>query len=416
MRKLVLLIMLLPFFILRAQDEEKSFGIKFSGFVKTDVFWDSRQTVSIREGHFLLWPAKESLDIENNDINAKSSFNILSIQTRLLGKITGPEAFGAKTSGLIEADFFGNENSSFSDVNGFRLRHAFVKLSWERTELLIGQFWHPMFVTDCYPGVISFNTGAPFQPFSRNPQIKLTQKFGTLKLILAVQSQRDFANRFGAPVVKVTSSYLRNSGIPDMQFQVHFAPDPKLIAGMGGGYKILVPQIKSSAGYQTSEKTSALSAIAFFKIKLDALTIKAEGIYGQNACDYLLPGGFAVKDTTDYTRKLVEYTPISAISAWTDINTNGKTFQAGLFAGYAKNLGSKDEITDPVIGVYGLGTDIANIFRVSPRLIVNSGKFSVAAELEYTSAEYGTLDIKAVPQNTTTVGNLRILLAAYYYF
>jgi hypothetical protein len=235
---------------------------------------------------------------------------------------------------------------------------------------------------------------------------------GTFRLILAAQSQRDFANRLVGSSTQ-TSSYLRNSNVPDMQFQVHYAPDPNLIAGIGGGYKIIVPQIESSANYQTREKTSALSALAFFKVKLDAVTIKAEGVYGQNACDFLLPGGFAVKDTTDYTRNLVEYTPISAVSAWTDIHTNGKSFQAGLFAGYAANLGSQDDINGPV---YGLGTNIASIFRVSPRLIVNSGKFRFATELEYTSAAYGTRDIKAVPKNTTTVGNLRILLAAYYFF
>jgi len=412
MRKLILFIMILPSFVLMAQEEEKSYGIKLSGYVKTDVFWDSRQTVAVREGHFLLWPSPEELDPDNKDINDKSSFNILSIQTRLLGTIKGPDAFEAKTSGLIEADFFGNENPDFSDVNGFRLRHAFVKLNWEKTELLIGQFWHPMFVTDCYPAVISFNTGAPFQPFSRNPQVKLTQKAGNFKLILAVQSQRDFANRLVGSSTQ-TSSYIRNSGIPDMQFQVHYVPDPNFMAGLGGGYKILIPQIESSAGYQTNERTSAISAIVFFKVKLDALTIKAEGIYGQNACDYLLPGGFAVKDTTDYTRKFVEYCPISALAAWTDIHTNGGSLQAGLFAGYAKNLGSTDNINGPI---YGLGTDIAEIFRISPRIIVNSGKFSFTSELEYTSAAYGTRDIKAIPRNTVVADNLRILLAAYYFF
>ena len=42
--------------------EEKKFGIKFSGYVKNDFFWDSRQTVAAREGHFLLWPMAEFLD------------------------------------------------------------------------------------------------------------------------------------------------------------------------------------------------------------------------------------------------------------------------------------------------------------------------------------------------------------------
>ena len=47
--------------------EEKKFGIKFSGFVKNDFFYDSRQTVTAREGHFLLWPSPEKLDELGND-------------------------------------------------------------------------------------------------------------------------------------------------------------------------------------------------------------------------------------------------------------------------------------------------------------------------------------------------------------
>ena len=50
-----------------AQDTP-SFGIKFSGFVKTDIFWDSRQTVAAREGHFLLFPTNENLDAEKLDL------------------------------------------------------------------------------------------------------------------------------------------------------------------------------------------------------------------------------------------------------------------------------------------------------------------------------------------------------------
>lgn len=412
MRKLFFAFLFLSAGMLKAQETEKAFGIKFSGYVKTDVFYDTRQTVSVREGHFLLWPAAESLDPDNKDINARQNFNILSIQTRLHGSISGPDAFGAKTSGVIEADFFGNENPSFSDVNGFRLRHAFVKLNWEKTELLVGQYWHPMFVTQCFPGVISFNTGAPFQPFSRNPQIRITQKLGTFNLIIAAQSQRDFANRLVGSGTQ-TSSYLRNSGIPDMQLQIHYIQGAAFMAGIGGGYKVLLPQLKTSAGYKTSATTSALSAIAFFKVKTDELTIKAEGIYAQNGADYLLPGGFAVKDTTDRLRSEVGYTPISAVTAWTDLNTNGEKFQVGLFAGYAKNLGASDNVDGPI---YGLGTDIADIFRVSPRIIVNAGKFSFTTELEYTSATFGVPDSKAIPVNTTRTANLRILLAAYYYF
>ena len=111
------------------------FGIIFSGYVKTDLFLDSRQTVGLREGHFLLFPENEKLDADGNDINAKANYNILSIQTRVAGSITAPDALGAKTSGYIEAEFFGNSNPA---INTFRLRHAWVKLNWKKTELMVG--------------------------------------------------------------------------------------------------------------------------------------------------------------------------------------------------------------------------------------------------------------------------------------
>jgi len=165
------------------QKPENNFGISFSGFVKTDLMFDSRQTINSREGHFLLFPANQSLDKNGADINAKSSFNSLALQSRLIGKIKGPDAFGANTSGMIEGEFFG---TSDGDANGFRLRHAYVSLKWKSTTLLIGQTWHPMFVVEAFPQTVSFNTGAPFQPFSRNPQVRLTQSLGNINLIAAV--------------------------------------------------------------------------------------------------------------------------------------------------------------------------------------------------------------------------------------
>jgi hypothetical protein len=170
-----------------AQENEPT--IKFSGFVKTDVIYDNRQNENLREGHFLLYPLNEALDKNGADTNANGSFNMLSIQTRLQVLATGPEVMGAKSSGYFEAEFFG---STDANINSFRLRHAWIKLDWENTSILAGQYWHPMFITDCFPGTVSFNTGAPFQPFSRNPQIRLTQKIGAISLSGTANTQRDF--------------------------------------------------------------------------------------------------------------------------------------------------------------------------------------------------------------------------------
>ena len=130
---IILIVLLLPILTIA---QKKKVKLKFSGFVKSDVFWNSRQSVAVREGHFYLYPKNELLDMNGDDVNAKSDFNILSIQTRLKLAITGPDAFGAKTSALIEGAFFGTTDP---DINGFRLRHAYAKLNWTNTELLVGQ-------------------------------------------------------------------------------------------------------------------------------------------------------------------------------------------------------------------------------------------------------------------------------------
>ena len=152
MKKSLLIIFIVSAAFRLVAQEEKQYGIKFSGFVKNDFFFDSRQTVTAREGHFMLWPSAESLDFNSDDINAKANLNFLAIQSRLSGKISGPDAFGAKTSGLIEGDFFAQANDN---INLFRMRHALIKLNWENTELLTGQYWNPLFVTVCFPGTVS---------------------------------------------------------------------------------------------------------------------------------------------------------------------------------------------------------------------------------------------------------------------
>jgi len=103
--------------------------------------YDTRQNVTAREGHFLLFPSGENIDIATgDDLNSQSNFNILAVQSRLTGKITGPDFFGWKTSGVIEGAFFGQANAN---INSFRLRHAFIKLSNDKVDIIMGQYWSP---------------------------------------------------------------------------------------------------------------------------------------------------------------------------------------------------------------------------------------------------------------------------------
>ncbi len=385
------------------QTESPDFGIKFSGFVKTDVMFDTRQTVAAREGHFLLYPVGPLEDPDGDDIHAKANFNMLAIQTRLKGAITGPDAFGAKTGGVIEGAFFGHSNS---DVNGFRLRHAFFTMKWEKNTLLIGQYWHPMFVTDCFPGTVSFNTGSPFQPFSRNPQVRLTHSTGNLNLIAAAMSQRDFTSTGPAGGGSV---YLRNAVVPNMHLQLQLKQETALF-GVGTDWKALTPRLSTPMGYKTTETVSGLSFLGYARFNLPALTLKFEGVYGQNLTDQLMLGGYAV-ESVDQESGGETYMPTNVYSVWTDIS-GGKKMGWGCFAAMTKNLGTDKDI----INAWGRGFNIDMIYRVAPRVMWNSGKTRFALECEYTAASYGTPDNQGKVEDAEFVNNLRLLLGAYYFF
>ncbi|MBS0010555.1 MAG: hypothetical protein KFF49_04055 [Bacteroidales bacterium] len=420
MKKAVLIIITFLTVLPLLAQEESTFGITWSGYVKNDFFFDSRQTVAAREGHFLLWPAPVKADINGEDINARPNFNMLAVQSRLKAAISGPDAFGAKTSGLIEADFFAQENAN---INLLRLRHAFVQFNWTHLEVLAGQYWNPLFVTDCFPGTVSFNTGAPLQSFARNPQLRLSYKSGDLKFMAAALSQRDYSSR---GEIGVSSSYLRNSAMPDMHLQAMYSPEDAngnttLNIGAGIAYKTIVPRLNSSFGpvtmYKVDEKVGGITAIAFMKVVTAPFTVKAQARYGENIADVLAISGFAIKDVVDNITGELSYTPLKSMTFWGEIHTNGTKVQAGLFGGFSKNMGTTEAMSDPDNDVYGLATDIHFLYRVSPRLIINSGKARLAFELEYTAAAYGEdRDVYYIPGNTTMANNLRALIAVYYFF
>ena len=423
MRKIILLFILaITSLSVYAQDGSK-FGITWSGFVKNDFFFDSRQTVAAREGHFLLWPAPMLLDENGEDINAVSSFNFLAIQSRLKAAISGPDAFGAKTSAVIEADFFAQANDN---INLLRMRHAFVKLDWTGLELLAGQYWNPLFVTDCYPGTVSFNTGAPLQSFARNPQIRFSYRSSGLLITAAALSQRDYASRGASGV---SSSYLRNSGTPDMHLQAMYSTgnsenNTAFLIGAGLAYKTIVPRLENTVGpppfsnvYKVDEEVSGLSAIGFAKMETAPLTVKVQARYGENIADVLAISGYAVREVTNNITGEQSYTPLRSMSFWAEAHTRGSKLQAGFFGGYFRNLGTKDAMSGPGNTVYGLGTDIYSLYRLAPRLIINSGSTRLALELEYTSAAFGeNYDTDYIPAATRRVSNLRALLAVYYFF
>lgn len=392
------------------QADKNDWGVKPSGFVKTDFFYDTRQSSAsngLREGHFYLYPDNILPDFEGKDLNANPSFHMLSLQSRLRGEITAPDAFGAKTTGAIEAEFFG---TSESDLNGFRLRHAFVKLDWSRFSLMVGQNWHPLFPAESFPGTISFNTGAPFVPFSRNPQARLSYKAGPATLQFTLYSQRDFTS---TGVDGASSKYLRNSGLPGSDFQVKIPVNDALTVWGGIDYKKLRPEIKTATNFETESAIGSIAVFSTLKAKTRLLNVSMMGSYVQNGTDLMMLGGYAVSEITDLLRQEKKYVTLNSANVWIDIATNGSIVSAGVFAGYSSNLGSSSMISGQV---YSRGSNIDHLYRISPRVIFTSGKVSFASEAEITTAAYGSMMQDGTVSNSSNVTNIRMLLSSILRF
>jgi hypothetical protein len=272
-----------------------------------------------------------------------------------------------------------------------------------------------MFITECFPDVVSFNTGAPFQPFNRSPQVRFIRTFGKVSLVATALAQRDFASNGPEGT---SSVYLRNAALPEFNLKLQAASKndarkTETLAGVGADFMKLSPRTATAAGYETEESVTGLAAMAFFKQKWPKWTWKAEAVWGQNLHHLTMLGGYAVRGVVDEVRLDWNYTPIDTLSCWTEVQTSGAPWQTGLFAGYSKNLGARHAVSG---AYYSRGFNIDQLYRLSPRLVYNVGKMRFAGEAELTAASYGTPDALGKVRDTRFVRNLRLLLAAYYFF
>ncbi|MCK5028507.1 MAG: hypothetical protein KAR57_02655 [Bacteroidales bacterium] len=398
--------------LIAQETEEKKIKFEASGFIKSDIFFDSRQNVDALEGLLHIFPKDVSLDENGKDINAKSSLGIVDISTRVRGKVTGPDVFGAKLTGLIEVDWTGisGENST----SRVRLRHAYSKLNWEKTEILFGREWHPMFVKEVYPSVMSLNTGIPFQPFNRSPMLQMSYKLGKFKIIGAAISQSDYIS--SGPDGK-SSKYIKNSNIPNLHVQLQFKPG-NFLFGIAADYKSIMPRTSTESlltddlFYITDEKVNSFAYMGYFKFQKPKFVLKAKAIYGQNLSESVMPGGYGVAVLDSITGH-EEYTPFNHFYTWANVVYGDKT-KFGLFGGFTKNLGANDPI---VSDTYGMALNLDYVYRATSTISHKIKNFMLAVELEYTVAAYGDIaNDYGEFTKSHEVSNMRIMFSVFHFF
>lgn len=407
--KKLLFFIIIIFYSLNLSSTEPAATYKLYGFVRSDWYFNSRQNVEALDGLFNIFPKPKDINIlTGEDSNAIPNSQMLAVSTRLGIDFTGTPVFGAKTSAKIECDFAGISTTYYL----IRIRQAYLKLNWEKSELLVGQTWHPMYI-NCQPVTPALSVGTPFQPFNRSPQIRFKQNLSKeISFLTSASYQMQYLSQgpLGA-----SASYMKNSLLPSL----HIALDYKSSdfgAGIGvDGKSLLI----------NHERLNSAATVAYAQYSKNKFQVRAKTIYGQNLSEYLMIGGYGVKGT----RKISDlnyvntYTNFNTLTSWLSL-VYGTKIQVGIYGGISKNFGTDEELSATLgnFTAYGYGfhqgsqIQLDQLYRVSPHITYNLPNFKLAFEYELTNAKYGKLLKTGLVEKPYNVENHRLMASISYIF
>lgn len=391
--------------------QKKDFSYKFYGQIRTDLYYNSRANEETVDGLFYMYPKDKVRDDDGNDLNATANGSFYTLYTRLGVDVAGPKLGNAKTSAKVEVDFRGS-GSSYSTV---RLRHAYFNLDWGTSAVMVGQYWHPLF-GDVSPQILNLSVGAPFQPFSRAPQIRYRYTKKNWQLTGAAIWQSQYLSE---GIVGKSQEYIKKSCVPEIYVGADYKNNG-FIAGAGIELLSLKPRTEAIGEndriFKVDERITTLSYEAHVKYTNKDWFVGAKSVFGSNLTQASGLGGYGIKShSIDGRTGEQEYTPIRVSSTWVNA-VYGQKWQPGVFAGYIKNLGTSDAL-EAGSKLYGTGTNLDQLATIGAELTYNIPHWKFGLEYTLTSAWYGSVDSsdgKVI--DTHAVCNNRIVAVAMFTF
>ena len=394
--------------------QDKAVKAEIYGFIRNYFTYDSRTCVQSNEGLFNMLPNDIKPGVNGEDLYAIPSVRFLSMTTRFGVNVTGPEIWGAKSSAKFESDFCG---ASSGTAFNLRIRQAYAKLAWEKSDLLVGQAWHPM-SGDLMPEVFSLATGAPFNPFNRSPQVRYN--FAPIKG-LSFTAAALYQYQYGSVGLdgKTSNTYSRNALVPEL-FVGMTAKGKHLTGGWGVNASTIAPRVtvdvyedgENIGAMRVNERLTSYSAMVFGSLKVEDLSVRAKAMYGQNTSHMQQPTGYGIVSVSD--KGVNTYESMQLGSAWITM-MYGKKLRYGFFAGWLKNFGTAGNafVSTPVVRN---NTGMDQAFRFSPTVTYKIQNMQIGLEYEHTAAAYGTYRSNGTVSDTHWVANHRVCMMLKYDF
>ena len=440
------------------------------GFIRNYFTYDSRESYSGTGDLYNYQPKDENWNKTDDpalreDLNAISTFRFLSLTTRVGLNIVGYKWRGTEFGGKIEADFYAGlsakstddksikQTHSLSGVAQFRLRQAYLTMGWDslpmmggkdfaRVDLTIGQTWHPMAADLC--DAIALNSGAPFGPFNRSPQVKLDARLGKYVTLTAAGLWQMQYLSIG-PGNLQSAEYIAYSKTPEayLGLSIH---DKGVLFRAGVDVLSISPRHLGTAlddagnpilgtdgnplAIKVNDRITTASPFLYLQYKKGEFSLKAKTIFAEAGEHMNMNGGYGVSRINEDGS--YSYTPTRTSSSWISIVYGGKVgaqedkhpqkLQGILFGGYVRNFGTKEALLSASQFYYPRANNMNRMWRLSPTILYTIGKFQLGCEYEITSVQYGdksmgiNLQNGLYEQGLHWVTNHRVQLMTKYNF
>ena len=367
---------------------------KLYGFVRNYFAYDSRVSTAGTEDLYY-WMPKDIKMVGNTDVNNVSTFRFAALTTRLGVDISGYEFSGYKIGGKIESDFY----AGITGVTGtaqLRLRQAYVTVAKNGRNWKIGQAWHPMAAD--LPDIFSLESGAPFGPFSRTPQVQLEWNLSSgLSLTAAAiwQMQYTSTGPEGA-----SANYIKYGCTPELYLGLNYKQD-KTTLRLGGDVLSIKPRLVSAKGL-AADRITTWNVFLYGAGSIGGLNLKAKLTYANDGSHFNLIGGYGVAAIDDETGNWT-FAATRNATGWATMSYKGLgNWVPSLFLGYSKVFGTpvdvlgdkKDDGSYMYRWVKNSADTVDYLFRVQPELIYNLGKLQFGLEYMLTGANYGKPDAR----------------------
>lgn len=382
--------------------EEKPSHFKLYGFIRNYITADTRAVNAGTEDLYYYMPKDVSMK-DGYDQNAGFNWRFVSLTTRLGLDVSGYKWGKMGISGKVEADFYNFSTSSVVPV--LRLRQAFVKLNWDDSpvSLTLGQAWHPVGVD--LPHMTNLESGAPFNPFNRSPQVTLDVNLGSgFGLTASVLYLNHYLPTGPAGKSKDYYKY----GLPEMYLGFSYKNGGflgKLGLDMVNSrpYRTTTDWLVEDATNKTREVKSLLSTFSpflFLQFTKGMFQLRAKSILAQSGEQLNLLSGYGVHSyNSDGT---ITYTPMQDWASFVSFQY-GKKFQVMCMLGYMKQFGTTKDLCNNQLWMNtAADTKIQQAFRATPTVAWNLGKFTISLEYNLTTAQFGEGDRNARGLYTST--------------